>query len=46
MKGNRNDIGFWAPACVQHGFSDESSFKDPNYKVPTNTGKMLYEAIE
>lgn len=33
MKGNRTDVGLWAPACAQHGFSDIPSFNDDNYKV-------------
>lgn len=33
MKNNRTDIGLWAPACVQHGFTHVSSFTDDNYLV-------------
>lgn len=43
MKGNRSDIGLWAPACVQHGFSDEISFTDEHYKVK---GVSLAEAVQ
>ena len=45
IKGNRTNVGVWAPACVQHGFTDMSSFADARYKVPSGSGKMVFEAI-
>lgn len=33
MKSKKSNLGLWSPACVQHGFSDESPFNDDNYKV-------------
>lgn len=33
MKGNRTDVGIWAPACAQHGYTDAISFNDDRYKV-------------
>lgn len=33
MKSKKQDLGLWAPACVQHGFSDESPFNDFHYQV-------------
>jgi len=45
IKGTRKDVGVWAPSCVQHGFTDMSSFNDPKYKVPSTSGLMVYEAI-
>lgn len=41
IKGNRKDVGVWAPSCVQHGFTDMSSFADPLYKIPSTTGAMV-----
>lgn len=46
IKGNRTDVGTWSPSCVQHGFSAGSSFTDSRYKVPSGSGKMVFEAIE
>jgi len=43
MKGNRTDVGLWAPACVQHGFSDAISFTDNHYKV---RGISLAETVQ
>ena len=45
IKGNRKNVGVWGPACVQHGFLDEKSFKNQSYKVPTDTGYKLYDAV-
>ena len=39
----RNNVGIWGPACVQHGFTQVSSFNNPNFKV---SGQMVHEAIE
>jgi hypothetical protein len=33
MEDSRTDIGIWAPACIQHGFSDTSAWLSNNYKV-------------
>jgi len=46
MKGNRKDVGVWGPACAQHGYSFDNTITNSNYKVPTTTGKKLYEAID
>ena len=46
LKRDRKDVGIWAPACAQHGFIDDDTFTDPNFKVPSGTGKMLYEVVQ
>ena len=39
-------VGFWAPACVQHGFLKNSiSFSGDSYRVPGVTGVTLSDAI-
>jgi hypothetical protein len=38
--------GLWSPACIQHGFSDSSSFTDGNYRVPSGTGKSVTETVK
>lgn len=43
MRGNRTDIGFWSPSCVQHGYSDESSYNNQSYKV---NGMTLAAAVQ
>ena len=45
IKGGRKHIGAWGPACVQHGFIDENSFKSNKFVVPVDTGMELYEAV-
>ena len=45
LKNGRKSVGFWSPACVQHGFSDDPSFTDNRYQVPGLNGIKLYEAI-
>jgi len=45
MRNGRKDVGLWSPACAQHGFSEFHSLNDTNFRVPSGTGKMLYEAI-
>ena len=42
----RNNIGIWAPACVQHGFEAFESLNSPKYEVPTSSGKTLLEAMK
>ena len=42
MKGDRADVGIWGPACVQHGYSFDSTLVSDKYKVPTTVGKHLY----
>ena len=44
-KGDRKDVGIWAPSCVQHGFSFDASLVTDMYRIPTGTGQHLYEAI-
>lgn len=39
-------MGVWGPACAQHGFTDQKSFNDPRYRVPSGSGPMAYEAIQ
>lgn len=46
LKRQRKDVGLWSPACSQHCFTGTKTFTDPNFKVPTGTGKMVYEAIQ
>ena len=41
----KKNIGVWAPACVQHGFSLTKSYNSNQYRVPSKTGKKLYEGI-
>jgi hypothetical protein len=43
MKSNRSDVGLWAPACVQHGFSDSPAFTSHNYLVK---GVKLADAVQ
>ena len=41
-----NNVGFWSPACVQHGFSETTqSFIGSTYKVPNESGVTLSEGI-
>ena len=42
FKGDRNDVGIWGPVCAQHGFTDDPTFTNPDFKVG---GMMVYEAI-
>ena len=46
MKKNRTDVGFWVPACVQHGYTFDSTLVSNKYRIPTTTGKHVYEAIQ
>jgi len=46
IKGNRKDVGLWSPSCAQHGFTDDPTFANPNFRVPSGTGKMVHEAIQ
>lgn len=41
----RQDVGIWSPACIQHGFIDEDAYSSDNYKVPTETGPTIIDAI-
>lgn len=43
MKKVKPDLSLWAPACVQHGYSDEFPFNDDHYKV---NGLKLSEAVQ
>lgn len=45
LKNNRKDVGVWGPSCAQHGFSCGDALNDTNYRVPSGTGKLLYEVI-
>ena len=46
MKGDRTDVGFWVPACVQHGYTFDSTLVSNKFRIPTATGKHVYEAIQ
>jgi hypothetical protein len=45
IKGSRSDVGFWAPSCVQHGFTDSSSFTDARFAIPSANGPTIAQAI-
>ena len=45
MKVQTHILGVWGPGCVQHGFTDEFSFSDDKYRVPSGTGMKADEAI-
>jgi len=45
LRANRKDVGLWAPSCAQHGYTDTDTFTDPNFRVPSGSGVMVYEAI-
>ena len=36
----------WAPSCVQHGFTDTDSFTDSRFRIPSDTGVTVAEAIQ
>ena len=36
----------FGPACVQHGFTDESSFTSGDYRVPSGIGMKIDEVIK
>lgn len=38
--------GVWSPSCIQHGFTDDSSFNNAMYRIPSGTGISLPEAIK
>ena len=46
IRGNRTDVGVWAPACVQHGFLVYPSLSSKDFRVPTCAGLSLEAAIE
>ncbi len=39
MMKTKPNMGVWSPSCVQHGFINDHSFHDTNYRVPTTMGK-------
>lgn len=45
MKGSRNDVGIWAPSCVQHGFTDTKSFTNTQIAIPSANGPTIALAI-
>ena len=45
IREDKKERGIWGPACIQHGFSDESSFTSAKYEVPTGKGLKIYEAV-
>jgi hypothetical protein len=38
--------GLWAPACIQHGFSDCNAFNDQMFKVPGIVGTSLTDTVK
>ena len=46
IKSDRKNIGLWAPACAQHGFTDTDTFTDKNFRIPSGEGPMVSEAIQ
>ena len=40
MKLGRENVGFWGPACVQHGYSTDA-LNNPNFRAPDGNGKTL-----
>lgn len=40
------NVGVWSPTCIQHGFSDDGSFANPNYRIPSGIGITLAEAVK
>jgi hypothetical protein len=46
LRRERKDVGLWAPACAQHGFTDTDTFTDGNFRVPSGTGPKVWEAIK
>ena len=46
FRKGRTDVGVWAPSCVQHGFTDTSTFTSDNFRVPGGFGSTAAEAIE
>lgn len=45
IKANRKDVGLWAPSCVQHGYTDTTTFTDPRFQIPSANGPTVSEAI-
>ena len=45
MMKDKPNMGVWSPSCVQHGFINGQSFYDTNYRVPTNFGKEVNDAL-
>ena len=40
------NVGYWAPACVQHGFTYiNEAFTGNSYRVPSGTGLTISESI-
>ena len=46
IKGDRKDVGLWGPSCAQHGFTDDPTFTNSNFRIPSGTGPMVHEAIQ
>lgn len=46
LKNNRTDVGLWAPSCAQHGFTDDPTFTNSSFRVPSGSGRMVSEAIQ
>lgn len=42
----KKSFGVWAPSCIQHGFIGSSSLTSPSYKIPTNTGTTIADALK
>lgn len=42
LKNTTANLGLWAPACIQHGFTRDPSFTSQNYQVK---GVTILEAV-
>jgi hypothetical protein len=42
LKRDRKDVGVWAPACAQHGYTDTDTFTDSRFRVPSGDGPMVF----
>ena len=45
LKRDRADVGVWGPSCSQHGFIDTDTFTDSEFRVPGDSGPMVFEVI-
>ena len=40
LRGNRSDVGVWAPSCSQHVFTFDETYVNPDYGVPEDGAKQ------
>lgn len=48
MRSNKTGSGVfaaWGPACIQHGFSAESSLNSNRFRIPSGTGETLSSVL-